>query len=118
MRFSRKIFRVHENLSSYVTFQMESNQTVAVCHKLLSTLFCLGICICLNKTNTYLARRKHRWQPSCESIRPSPRQNREETLRTQEDRYRTNNSIRDLTLVCYLGRDQVLHYVARRVQFS
>ena len=73
--------------------------------------FCLGICICLNKTNTYLARRKHRWQPSCESIRPWPTRNREETLQTQEDRYRTSNSIRDLTLVCYLGRDQVLHYV-------
>ena len=57
--------------------------------------FCLGIC--LGNTNTYIARRKHRWQSSCDSTHPSPRRNQEEILQTQEDTYRTSRNIRDLT---------------------
>ena len=42
LRFSRKVFRARENVSSYVTLQKESNQTVAVYHELFSALFLPG----------------------------------------------------------------------------
>ena len=40
--FSRKIFRVHENGSSYVTFQEKTNHTVAVYQERFSALFLPG----------------------------------------------------------------------------
>ena len=36
LSFSRKTFRADENMNSYVTFNKESNQTVAVYNELLS----------------------------------------------------------------------------------
>ena len=62
--------------------------------------------------NTYISRRKLRWLPSCESKRPSPRRNREETPQTEEDRYRTSRNR------CYLRLDPVRHTIVWSIGFN